>query len=327
MLKLYLIKWTWGIKMRFNPNDSDKVEREGYPFDDMLESYAKSTYAWQPENKDKILRVTKSSLGTFGFCNKQYFFQNILKLPTDEKDHHVRGNNVHDFTEFFFEAMYEQFDNVMEAIKNGEEEKARDIMHSVIPKPPAPYEFGEPEQINTWVNWQFNRLLACDGENWFPAGNEAEVHATRTVDVDGELVPIHMRGFIDRIFEDGNGGFALMELKTGKWKTRKSADMRAEMQFYKMMLEHSPHGEFLPITHWGWEFPGGNINQGDGTHWDYEPITTRGAKNAPARIEQRLKKLVKAHLDKDFPAQRNEFKCAWCDFLDICPAWTLQELE
>lgn len=316
--------------MRFNPNDEDRMEREDYPFDDMLTSYAKSTYAWQPEDEDKILRVTKSSLGTYGFCPKQYFFQNILKLETEEKDHHVRGNNVHDVTQYFFDNIFESIDSILEDINDGSDERneyARSLMHQIVPQPPKPYLFGEPEQIQRWVDWQFDRLVITQGEGWHPVGNEAEVHGTRVVEVDGVSIPIHMRGFIDRIFEDGNGGFALMELKTGKWKTRKSPQMRAEMQFYKMMIENSPHSEFLPITHWGWEFPGGDINEGDGAHWDYEPITSRYAKNTPAVLERRLKKLIKSHLDKDFPADRNEYKCVWCDFLEICPAWTLQELE
>jgi RecB family exonuclease len=320
--------------MRFNPNNQDKVEKDDYPFEDMLESYSRSTYAWQPgmvvDGVEQILRVTKSSVGTFGFCPKQYFFQNILKLKTEEKDHHIRGSNVHDATEYFFQNVFEVFDEVVESIKNGTEYETgqgRELLHSILPDPPEEYIFGEPEQISRWVDWQYDRLVLTEGEGWHPIGNEAEVHGTRIVEVDGESVPIHMRGFIDRIFEDGNGGFALMELKTGKWKQRKNSDMRAEMQFYKMMLENSPHGEFLPITHWGWEFPGGDINEGDGAHWDYEPINSRYAKNTPAVVERRLKKLVKSHLEEDFPAERSEWKCVWCDFLEICPAWTLEELN
>jgi len=38
-----------------------------------------------------------------------------------------------------------------------------------------------------------------------------------------------------------------------------------------------------------------------------------------------MKKLVKAHLDNDFPAERNDFKCQWCDFMHLCPAWTLED--
>lgn len=85
--------------MRFNPNE---VVTKEYPHKDMLESYDKSTYAWQPDMEDKILRVTKSSVGTFDFCPKQYYFQNILGLRGEERDYHVRGSNVHDAVEYFW---------------------------------------------------------------------------------------------------------------------------------------------------------------------------------------------------------------------------------
>ena len=314
--------------MRWNPNGDDKLAKaDDYPFEDMKESYVKSTYSWSPDMEDEILRVTKSSVGTFDWCPKQYFFQNIMKLQQEEKDHHIRGNNVHDMTEYFWKEAVNYIDDILEQIESGNMNMARQMLHDIIPKPPSPYLYGEDEQIQTWVDWQFDRLVATKGIDWFPVGNEAEVHATRIVEVDGTPVPIHMRGFIDRIFEDDKG-YILMELKTGKWKKGKTATkLRAEMQFYKMMLECSQHGEYLPITHWGWEFPGGNINNGDAAAWEFEPTSDRKAKYAERTVEKRLKKLVKAHLDMDFPAERNDFKCAWCDFMHICPAWTQQELE
>tara|TARA_R100001591_G_scaffold118547_1_gene142034 strand:- start:3719 stop:4417 length:699 start_codon:yes stop_codon:yes gene_type:complete len=230
-------------------------------------------------------------------------------------------------TEYFWKEAVNYIDDILEQIESGNMNMARQMLHDIIPKPPSPYLYGEDEQIQTWVDWQFDRLVATKGIDWFPVGNEAEVHATRIVEVDGTPVPIHMRGFIDRIFEDDKG-YILMELKTGKWKKGKTATkLRAEMQFYKMMLECSQHGEYLPITHWGWEFPGGNINNGDAAAWEFEPTSDRKAKYAERTVEKRLKKLVKAHLDMDFPAERNDFKCAWCDFMHICPAWTQQELE
>jgi hypothetical protein len=67
--------------MRWNPNGDDKLAKaDDYPFEDMKESYAKSDYSWSPDMEDKILRVTKSSNGTFDWCPKQYFFQYIMKL-------------------------------------------------------------------------------------------------------------------------------------------------------------------------------------------------------------------------------------------------------
>tara|TARA_R100001163_G_C5068340_1_gene208450 strand:- start:6831 stop:7787 length:957 start_codon:yes stop_codon:yes gene_type:complete len=314
--------------MRWNPNGEDKVARNNestYPHKELLESYAVSTYGWLPEMEDKKLRITKSSLGTFDFCPKQYYFQNIMKLQQEEKDHHIRGNNVHDMTEYFFKEAVNHIDEILEEIEKDNLHLARQMTHDIIPKPPSPYLYGEDEQISTWVDWQFERLVITKGVDWFPVGNEAEVHATRNVEVDDIIVPIHMRGFIDRIFENEDG-FILMELKTGKWKKGKTATkLRAEMQFYRMMLNCSPHKEFLPIQYWGWEFPGGGINKGDGANWEYEPTSDRKATYATKTVEKRMKKLVKAHLDNDFPAERNDFKCQWCDFMHLCPAWTLED--
>jgi len=108
--------------------------------------------------------------------------------------------------------------------------------------------------------------------------------------------------------------------------------MRAEMQFYRMMLEHSQHMEFLPVSGWGWEFPGGGINGGDGPLWDYESVSGPGGRYAPKTVEKRLQKLVDAHLTGEFtPApllkKHDTFKCEWCDFMHECPFWKVDVNE
>ena len=55
-----------------------------------------------------------------------------------------------------------------------------------FPTPPEPYIYGEDEQITQWAEWQFQRLLHTGGKQWRPTGVEANVHATRFVEVDGE---------------------------------------------------------------------------------------------------------------------------------------------
>ena len=46
------------------------------------------TYQWKPENADDesapILKITKSSLGTFKWCKRQYLHQYIERLPQDK---------------------------------------------------------------------------------------------------------------------------------------------------------------------------------------------------------------------------------------------------
>tara|TARA_R110002012_G_scaffold41648_2_gene113819 strand:+ start:2941 stop:3930 length:990 start_codon:yes stop_codon:yes gene_type:complete len=313
--------------MRFNPNEPI-VDTE-YPHEDLMDSYNTSCYNWQPDMKDKILRITKSSVGTFDFCPKQYYFQNILGLRGEERDYHIRGSNVHDAVEYFWKEVPKHLDDILKELKDGNIESAKSIQKQVLPTPPEPYEYGEGVQLSKYLDWQMERLQNIPYEaasDWLPIGNETEVHATRIVVAsDGTEVPIHMKGYIDRIFiDDAHTGIVLMELKTGKWVEkggRKRASMRSEMQFYRMMLEHSPHMEFLPVVGWGWQYPGGGINGGDGPKWDYESVKGPGGRYAPKTVEKRLKRVVDAHLNNDFPAEAHEAKCEYCDFMEMCPAW------
>ena len=314
--------------MRWNPTGDDSrpriddyLEATGNPLE--ADSYKSSTYAWNPNEDDTtILRVTKSSYGTFGWCPQQYYIEKFLGMRGETVDHHIRGLNVHDMMEWFWlNYTDEQEKSVLKLIDEGDLLEAEKLFNSAIPAPPEPYEFGEDEQIAQWVKWQFNRLVITKGEQWRPVAIEANIQATRFVEVNGEHIPIHMNGFIDGLFADDDG-FALMELKTGKYNKNKPTAMRKEMQFYKMMLEHSPHYEFLPITHWGWEFPGGGINGGDGPTLFYEE-SKKGGRYASKSIEKGLVRLIEAHLNMEFPPDpgNNDFKCGWCSFQEHCEYW------
>tara|TARA_R100001086_G_scaffold67898_2_gene31954 strand:- start:6568 stop:7584 length:1017 start_codon:yes stop_codon:yes gene_type:complete len=320
--------------VRFNPND----ERESvYPNEEMKESYEKSCYNWQPTMEDKILRVTKSSLGTFEFCPLQYYYQNVLGIRGEQKDYHIRGSNIHDAIEWYWKESRDYMDGALKLLEKGDKESARMQLRKAIPEPPEPYVYGEKAQILKYTDWMFERLLNIDEsviEDWYPIGNEAEIHATRTVTAsDGTVVPIHMKGFIDRMFRDDDGkGVVLMELKSGKYTKYKPKAMRDEMQFYRMMLEHSSYLEYTPVVAWGWAYPGGGINGGDGPKFFYESVHGRGPTLAPKRVEKNLVKLVDAHLKNEWDTKHNK-SCSdfcnhekiclpYCDFVDMCPAWT-----
>ena len=334
--------------MRWNPNGDDSrpsiddyLAETGH--EEEAESYRMSTYAWSPLlTPEKKLRVTKSSLGTFGWCPHQYYLEKFKGLRGETVAHHIRGLNVHDMMEWFWANFSkEQEERVLELVHVEDNmAEAREVFFLSFPTPPEPYIYGEDEQIAQWAEWQFQRLLHTGGKQWRPTGVEANVHATRYVDVEGEAVPIHMNGFIDTLFADDDG-FALMELKTGKYKARsKVPSMRKEMAFYKMMLEHSNHAEFLPITHWGWEFPGGGMSDGEGATIFYEPTEKKWA--AMKSVEKALQRLVKAHINMDFPPDpwlgkkkddetledmlaRNRMKCSWCDYREHCSFWSLTD--
>ena len=308
--------------MKFNPNETAFFENKEYHDGELLKSYDSSTYAWDPSMNDKILRVSKSSLNTHGFCQYQYKLQYIHQMPIDENYTMIRGTNVHAIVEYFWDHVDDVLPEVIEHINNDNQFAAHELLRSVIPKPPEPYAYGEEAVIEKWLEWQFKRLLLLDnGKDWKPVGNEVSFHARRSVEVNGIEVPIHMRGFIDTIFSDGEGGFILMELKTGKWNLKKAKSMREEMQFYRLALEEGQFTKFLPVTHWAWEFPNGQDNGGIKAEWEIEEIGTRKTSYAPKTVENKLKKLVKSHIEDSFPPEPHPRKCEWCDYMDMCPAW------
>ena len=185
--------------MRFNPTGDDSRPR----IDDYLEatgntleadSYKSSTYAWNP-NEDDYLRVTKSSYGTFGWCPQQYYIEKFLGMRGETVDHHIRGLNVHDMMEWFWDNFTEeQEDAVLKLIDEGdidEAEKAVCFMSAIPPQPPEPYEFGEDEQRFSAMGEVAVPPLSTTltGNQWRPVAIEANIQATRFVEVKMEHIP------------------------------------------------------------------------------------------------------------------------------------------
>ena len=129
--------------MKFNPNETVFFENKEYHDDELLKSYQSSRYDWDPSMIDSILRVSKSSLGTHGFCQYQYKLQYIHQIPVDENYTMIRGTNVHAIVEYFWDHVDEVLPQVLEHISKGNEYAAQETLRSVIPKPPEPYLYGE----------------------------------------------------------------------------------------------------------------------------------------------------------------------------------------
>ena len=314
--------------MRWNPNPKSFAKSSSELSDEIQKSYDESRYDWSPETGG-VFRLTKSSLLGFHFCPYQYWLEKFQGHRSEETMWMIRGSNVHDVVEYFWKNVDSVLQEVLGLINEDKENLAYKKLQDIIPEPPEPYAYGEKDVIETWLRWQWDRLLVTKGDNWKPVGNELEVHARTNMEVDGVIVPVHMKGFVDRVFQDGTEGFILMELKTGKWNARKATPMRQEMQFYKMLMEMGD-SEFLPITHWAWEFPSGEVNNGERREWEIEEVGTRKTRYAPKSVDKKIKALLRAHISGEFePIHkldcksycRHENLCSWCDYMDICPGW------
>ena len=302
-----------------------------------------STYNWSPDQEDgKILRITKSALGPFDWCPKQYEFEKMQGLSSDTQDYHIRGVNLHNALEEFYNRFPDHMDGILEAVDAGLKHKALALTIKAFPPPEelerheedtatgtGLYMHGEEEGIRQLAEWELDRLIVTRGEDFLPVGNEQWVDVVTEIEVDGVIVPIEIRGYIDRIFKDEAGGLALMELMSGKWKGNKTSPMRIELSVYKFLLDEkrkTPEGKAwlaergldAPVTHFGWRYPMGDINGGDGAHWNYEKCK----KTSMNAMMKRLENLVRAHLKKDFKMIADAFRCSFCDQMAYCPAWT-----
>ena len=175
------------------------------------------TYQFLPENYDNpespVLKITKSSFGSYQWCPKKYEFSYIERLPQDQTEAMAKGTIVHNAREDFFNA----FD-----IKKAENLSYSELVNYNMSLHPID---DYSEMYETISIFEANRFLEAKEEgmleNFVPAVNEIMFDAEITIDADTtDKYPlsrdyvVHLQGIIDRMFYE-EGSYIPMELKTG----------------------------------------------------------------------------------------------------------------
>jgi len=277
----------------------------------MREENGEYTYKWNPEEEDgPILKITKSSLGSFQFCpiNYKYGYLDDIKQKTSPAM--LKGTIIHNAEEDFWKMV-----NVEEALEYKDEPmKLQKHFRSIYPEAP---EDDYEDIYRAMTAYNTERFLECIEEdtldNFIPIGNEVKVNASFTTE-DG--VTVHLQGIIDRIFYE-DGGYIPMELKTGAWKDTKKTNMRKEMAFYKLLFENADPDSIreagldpdIPITHWGWYFPASNYIYAEEVQ-----------KRSTTAVLNSMDKLINAYNENEFPAAYYYKKCVHCGHYDHCEA-------
>ena len=191
-----------------------------------------------------ILRISKSSLNTFQFCEQQYFIKYILGVKEAENDDMRRGTNVHDAVEDFYDNL-----NIPLALKSLEDfgpNGVAQMFFTYIPlaskekewggvvTPSYEFQLGEQKHLERFMIAEANRFVSSDPLFFKPVINEDSLDAVIDLEVDGKVVLVHITGIIDRGFQDKEGNIHLHELKTGLWKHTdfKKEGMQKEMALY-----------------------------------------------------------------------------------------------
>ena len=69
--------------------------------------------------KDVVLRVSKSSLVQFAFCEMQYFIKYVLGVKEPANDNMTRGTNVHDAVEHYYDHIAPHLDELYTLMQRG----------------------------------------------------------------------------------------------------------------------------------------------------------------------------------------------------------------
>ena len=226
------------------------------------------TYDWKHKNYDDpskpILKITKSSLGSFDWCPKKYDFSYIQRLPQDQTDAMLKGTICHTTRENFFNT----FD-----VKKAESMTPDELYEYCQSLHPIDEYLDISITQSAFEAERFIEARDADKINeYLPVCNEGKFDANITIDKDTNPkfplkrdYKIHIQGIIDRIFEE-NGGYIPFEYKTGPWKDYKATSMRKEMAFYQLLIENAEDEVLIKngldpnkrVTHWGWYYPVSN---------------------------------------------------------------------
>jgi len=282
-----------------------------------MKSMKEFTYQWDAstyEDPSKpILKITKSSLGSFTWCSKKYEFSYIERRPQDQTEAMRKGTILHNHRENFFD----EFD-----IKKAENMNADEVVEYCTGLFPIDEYF---DISMTVAAFEAQRYLEARTEDkvdeFLPIVNEgkfdAEITIPRNMSKKYPLLrdyTIHIQGIIDRIFIE-NGNLIPFEFKTGAWKDYKASDMRKEMAFYQMLIEYASDEVLekngltrdMKVTHWGWYYPVSN-------YVFVEPIKTR----TMTSVKDNIAKLIQAYEQENFPTKFFYKTCAHCSYFGIC---------
>jgi CRISPR/Cas system-associated exonuclease Cas4 (RecB family) len=292
-----------------------------------------SSYAWTPEmgSDGIVIRVSKSTLTNSKWCPQQLWLSKNNVVPQEPHPYLVVGDDVHQTMELFYKnAEAESMGALKDAAVAGKDRLVIDAFKEWLPSREEivesrrassrdePFYERDYDHNVTWLlRNEVMRLVHTQPDEFLPVANEVKLSPHATFVIDDKEVKVQLVGIIDRVFQEGQGGLSIMELKTGKWKPYKLAPMRMEMAYYKMLIELSTPEELeevglndAPVTHWGWRYSSAD-------RLDYEPVK----KVSERAMQTALTKLLKMYLGQNFPVTKDAFKCSYCDYMDLCPKY------
>lgn len=255
--------------------------------------------------------LSKSRLKTWVNCNRMYFYKYIEKRDEPETEAMIRGTNVHDIIETYYE-------NVQEYVS--EHGEIPDSLYSMLPHDKdAVNEYLDP-YISHFLGFERRRLESADGnlDDWVAVAVEEEMWKELfddTPELMGHADVMLPAASFSNEAVPTDEGVVLVDHKTGepkseRYRDHENAGVNLDLSYYALLFESD-----YDITYVGAYYPKTD---------DF--FTTSLQEERRQFIEEVAQDIASADPDniEDYPINMNPL-CAWgtddgerCTFYDDC---------
>jgi DNA helicase-2/ATP-dependent DNA helicase PcrA len=249
-----------------------------------------SLEAFLPRRGDGALSLSASDLDLYLTCPLKYKFARVFGIPQEPTINQRFGILIHNVLERFHK-------------EDGEgEEDGLDRLMGLLEAGWRRSGFGSSDDELQFRDraWEAMRLYwererAAEGE---------PVWLERKFDI--RIGEHHVRGRVDRVDRLPDGGYELIDYKTGIRKTE--ADLAEDLQLalYRVAAREA------------WE-----IEAGTGSYYyvlDAEKVAAPTKPDDAERVERTVLQVGEGVLGQDFEPRPSATVCGWCDYRLICPA-------
>jgi RecB family exonuclease len=140
---------------------------------------------------------------------------------------------------------------------------------------------------------------------WEHEGDQAEPEWIERK-FDFSIGPHHLRGRVDRVDRLPDGGFELIDYKTGEHKTEAELANDLQLALYRVAAREA------------WD-----LDAELGSYYyvlDAEKVAVGAAAGETERVERIVLDVGEGILGQDFEPKPSPTVCSWCDYRLICPA-------
>jgi DNA helicase-2/ATP-dependent DNA helicase PcrA len=249
-----------------------------------------SLEAFLPRRGDGALSLSASDLDLYLTCPLKYKFRRVFGIPQEPTINQRFGILIHNVLERFHKDSGEEGEDGLARLMDLFETGWR---RSGFGSSDDELQFRDRAREAMRLYWERER--EAEGE---PVWLERKF--------DTRIGPHHVRGRVDRVDRLPDGGYELIDYKTGERKSEADLESDLQLALYRLAAREA----------WG-------IEAGSGSYYyvlDADKVAAPTKPDDAERVERTVLEVGEGVLGQDFEPRPSPTTCGWCDYRLICPA-------